>query len=220
MDRIEQDQEKIITKGDFKKVRIDQAIRRMRMKRFMIAGSILVGIIFISALIWWISRVSNITPPGDTFTTQGQEHVQLDYQFIYNSNPPTSGPHYFDPANWSIYDYEVNDKIFIHNLEHGGIWISYRPSVSAQAVNDLKRIVEQFGGSQIIMSPRSSNDTDIAVVAWTHVYKFNLTGDGLTDEQKEGIRNFYKALKNHGPEFVPGMAGIDPKSVPGGVVDK
>ncbi|MDZ4286148.1 MAG: hypothetical protein U1A23_04410 [Candidatus Sungbacteria bacterium] len=63
------------------------------------------------------------------------------------------------------------------------------------------------------MAPRSANDTDIAVSAWTRMTKFNLTGDGLSDEQKNQIRAFYKALKNRGPEFVPGMPGIDPKSI-------
>ena len=210
-------QEQIFQKEDSKKARIDQAIRRARMRLIILWGSVAAGIILIVGIIIWIARMPAPIPPGVAFAGQGQEHVDLSYQFSYNSNPPTSGPHYSSPAGWSIYDYEVADKIFIHNLEHGGIWISYRPGISAKAIEDLKSIVNEFYGSQIVMAPRSANDTDIAVAAWMHLYKFDLTGDGLTDKQKEDIRTFYMALKNHGPEFVPGMTGIDPKSVPGAV---
>ena len=208
-----QEQGKNISQGDFKKNRVDRAIRRARMKLMIVWCSVAAGMVLVAGIIIWIARMPAPIPPGDAFAGQGQEHVDLSYQFSYNSNPPTSGPHYSSPASWSIYDYEVADKIFIHNLEHGGIWISYRPTISSQAIDDLKGIVREFDESQIVMGPRLANDTDIAVAAWTHLYKFNLTGEGLNDKQKEDIRAFYRALKNHGPEFVPGMSGIDPKSV-------
>src|SRR3989344_5078 len=43
----------------------------------------------------------------------------------YNSNPPTSGPHYEQPSRWGVSQAELPDEQLIHNLEHGGIWISY-----------------------------------------------------------------------------------------------
>ena len=152
--------------------------------------------------------------PGVFFESQGQQHVALNTPFAYNSNPPTSGPHFSQPANWGVYDYEVKDQIFIHNLEHGGIWIAYRPTVPPAVVDQLKAIVSEFSGAKVVMAPRSANDADIAVAAWSHVYKFDLTGDTLAPEWVNGIRRFYKALRDRGPEFVPGnMPGIDPKSV-------
>ncbi len=208
------------SKSDVKKMRVNAAINRARRKFVILFGSVVVGIILVIWLVIWLARISNIKPPGDIFANQGQEHVGLEYQYTYNSNPPTSGPHFASPAMWKVYDYEVNDKMLIHNLEHGGIWIAYRPGISKKAIDDLKNIVTEFGGSQILMEPRAANDTDVAVVAWMHLYTFNLNNekDGLANQQKQDIRNFYKALKNHGPEFVPAMEGIDPQTIPGGVV--
>lgn len=98
-------------------------------------------------------------------------------------------------------------------MEHGGVWISYKPSVSAGVVADLKKIVDEFSGSKLVMAPRAANDSDIAVAAWTRLLKINLVGGALTDDQKDQIRAFYRAWKNHGPEDVPDfMPGIDPKS--------
>lgn len=208
-------QEQQESKGDIKRNRIDEAVRRRNMRRVFIAGGVLAGIGLIGGLIVYAGRHKEAEPAGVmTYANQGQDHVPLDHQFTYNSNPPTSGPHYATPANWGVYDYEANDKIFIHNLEHGGIWISYRPGISPQVVEDLKAVVNEFGGSKIVMAPRSANDADIAVAAWTHLVKIDHVGQMLTDEEKDRIRSFYRAYKNRGPEFVPDMMpGIDPKSV-------
>ena len=39
----------------------------------------------------------------------------------WNSNPPTSGPHYVEWAVWDFYDEEVPLVRSVHNLEHGGV---------------------------------------------------------------------------------------------------
>lgn len=200
-------------KPDIKKLRIEEAIKRNRRKKLLLALYIALGIGAIVALsVWWARRPVPPTP-GAIYEDQKQEHVPLEEKHTYNSNPPSSGPHFGSPANWGIYDYEVNDKIFIHNLEHGGIWIAYRPSIGADAAGELKAIIDSYGGSKFVMAPRAANDADIAIAAWTHVYKFDLSGGHLSQQQKTDIITFYKKLKNHGPEDVPDfMAGIDPKT--------
>lgn len=205
-----------LPKSDFKKNRAIQAIRKKAIKRIVV---VLLVVVVLAALTVWIisysrSREKNL--PGVYYPPVGQEHIVLNAELPkpYISNPPSSGAHFQSPASWGIYDYEVNDKIFVHNLEHGGIWIAYKPTVSVKVVDDLKAIVNEFGGSKIVMAPRSANDADIAIVAWSRVFKFNVSGGILTDQEKEGVRSFYKAFKNRGPEFVPDiMPGINPKSV-------
>ena len=195
-----------------REARIKAARRKKVFRRSALAA---VAILIAVGAIFALSRYVRAPAGGlgETLSDQGQDHAPLGTAFAYNSNPPSSGPHFTSPANWGVYDYEVNDQIFLHNLEHGGIWISYRPSVPADAVEELKAIAEEFGKSKIVMAPRSANDADIAIVAWTRVRKFDLSAEQLTDQQKGDIRNFYKAYKNRGPEFVPDTApGIDPKS--------
>lgn len=196
--------------------RINRAIRRKLLRRFYwIGGSVMT----ITALIWLgiiISQKTTIVAPGETYEEVGREHIALNDPLPkpYNSNPPSSGAHYATPANWGVYDYEVNDRLFIHNLEHGGIWIAYKPSVSSDVIAELKKMVNDFGGLKIVMAPRGANDADVAMVAWDHVYKFNVSDGHLSDQQKIDIGNFYKALLNHAPEDVPAfMPGVDPKEV-------
>lgn len=204
------------SKNEFKKQRVESAIREKRMMRiFWMLGTGLVIVLIIGGSIWY-GKKRNQNLPGASFLEVGREHIDLNGVLPkpYNSNPPSSGAHFSSPANWGIYDYEVNDKIFIHNLEHGGVWIAYRPTVSKEAVEQLKGIIKEFSGSKLVMAPRAANDADIAVVAWTHVLAFNLNGPRLSDQEMNQVRAFYQAFKNRGPEFVPDtMPGIDPKSV-------
>lgn len=203
-----------ISKADVKRERAESAARRRNIKKTLwIFGAIVIGAGVVAGGIWWTGRQA-ASAPGEFYPSIGQQHISLTNPLPapYNSNPPSSGGHFPSPANWGIYDSEVNDRFFIHNLEHGGIWISYRPSVDAHVVEHLKAIVEEFGGSKLVMGPRSANDMDVAVAAWTRVLKFNLTDGDITDEQLNQIRAFYKAYKNRGPEFVPDtMPGVNPK---------
>ena len=204
------------SKSEWKQERTQAAIRRRHLVTAVwIGGAILVVILALGGGVWWSYRWQR-NAPGPSYTDIGQEHIPLstDPPRPYNSNPPSSGAHFSSPANWEVYDYEVNDKIFIHNLEHGGIWIAYLPTIPSKAIEDLKGIVNEFGGSKLIMAPRAANDSDIAVAAWTRVHKINLVGGDITEEELNQIRAFYRAFKNKGPEFVPDtMPGVDPKTV-------
>ncbi len=113
----------------------------------------------------------------------------------YNSNPPSSGPHWPSPAKNGIYDTAEPDERYIHNLEHGYIWVSYRTDAGDDAINKLKDIV-RADGWKIVMTPRGKDDAKIALAAWGRV----LNMDNL-DEKK--VKDFIKTYRNRGPEKTP-----------------
>lgn len=55
----------------------------------------------------------------------GNNHVVDLTGITYNSNPPTSGPHFPVWAKGGVYDRVISDGHLIHSLEHGYIVISY-----------------------------------------------------------------------------------------------
>ncbi|MBI2054906.1 MAG: DUF3105 domain-containing protein [Candidatus Sungbacteria bacterium] len=196
--------------------RIKSARRRKIVRRVLwsaLAAAIIGG--GTAGIVYYSKRV-NTDLPGMAYPNVGREHIALNAAppKPYNSNPPSSGAHYGTAANWGVYDYEVNDKIFMHNLEHGGVWLSYRPTLSTEVINDLKRFVEDNKNSKLVMAPRSANDADIAMAVWGRVLKLDLDGGTLKPEDLDKISEFYKRLKNRGPELVPDTSpGIDPKTV-------
>jgi hypothetical protein len=118
----------------------------------------------------------------------------------YNSNPPTSGPHYDQTARSGFREVEISDGHIVHNLEHGDVWISYHPRVS----DEVKEQLKQFAHPKVIITPRQKNDTDIALAAWGRLDKFDLE-DGTVPVQR--IRDFIRRYMHRGPEQVPGASG-------------
>lgn len=109
----------------------------------------------------------------------------------YNSNPPTSGPHYVQQADWGVYNNPLPDEQLVHNLEHGGIWISYR-GIDEQTRSELEIMGRQNPGS-VVLTPRPENDTKIALASWGRLEK-------LESFDRDAILSFIKANINNSPE--------------------
>lgn len=161
-------------------------------------------IIIIISLIGWLGYKSYTAPDtpevaGEYFKAQSREHIAVGASHPdYNSNPPTGGWHYNNPVQAGIYDKELPDEPLIHNLEHGHVWISYRPDLDPVVVNKLAEIAKSYG-SKMIVAPRAKNDTAIAVSAWEYLFKLD-----QFDEMQ--IRGFIKAHRDKGPEKIPAMS--------------
>lgn len=110
----------------------------------------------------------------------------------YNSNPPSSGPHWQNPANNGVYDSSLPDEQLIHNLEHGYIWIAYRPDVSDEVKNRLSEIVKDDSW-KVVLEPREKNDSKIALVVWGRVLK-------MEEPDYDKIKDFVRTYRNRGPE--------------------
>ena len=61
----------------------------------------------------------------------------------WNTDPPTTGPHYEVPVIWGSYDEPVNQAQLVHNLEHGGVAIQYGDDVPAATVEELEGFVQE-----------------------------------------------------------------------------
>jgi Protein of unknown function (DUF3105) len=83
----------------------------------------------------------------------------------YNSFPPSSGPHYAQPAPWGIYTDSVKQTILVHNLEHGGIVIQYGPNISQSDVQKIQSFYQDdpYG---LVVAPYAKLGNKIAATAW------------------------------------------------------
>ncbi|PJC36962.1 hypothetical protein CO046_03300 [Candidatus Peregrinibacteria bacterium CG_4_9_14_0_2_um_filter_53_11] len=144
--------------------------------------------------IYTLYSLSVIPKQGESIAIQGREHIPVDYSSTpeYNSNPPTSGPHYVEETDWGVYQEELEDGNVIHSMEHGGIWISYQPSLDEETKAKLEAIGKNYPGS-VVVSPRSANDSPIALASWGRLEK-------LTEFDEDRIVKFIKGNKNNSPE--------------------
>lgn len=151
----------------------------------------------------WIARNNSKNPNSDSKNIAspiqeepipiiGRGHVPEGTKVTnYNSNPPTSGDHWPVPLSWGFYDAVVADEQAVHNLEHGGIWISYK-DIDDQTKKELKALAEQYNQAVIVTS-RPKNDSRIAVASWGRLMK-------LDEFNRAKIENFIKTHLNKSPE--------------------
>jgi len=115
--------------------------------------------------------------PGQFFDNQGQEHLAAGQTYdLYNSDPPTSGPHAPAPVQWGVYDTPIPKETLVHNLEHGGSLILYNCAGGCpDLVRQLESTVESYlaEGRKVVLAPYPSMDKKIALVAWTYLDAFD-----------------------------------------------
>lgn len=178
-----------------------------RFRQFLSPGYLMiaVGVIVIAFVLVVIVRntIAENTVHGDlsipdtstSYPNQGQTHIAVgDSHPAYNSNPPTSGWHYVDPAPWGVYTNQLPDETLVHNLEHGGIWMSYKDPTNQDIINQLLDIASKYP-SHIIVEPRPQNDSPIAIAAWGHLLKMDTVNADV-------IYAFIRRYRKHGPENV------------------
>lgn len=139
--------------------------------------------------------------PGEKIPDLGRKHVPETETISYNSNPPTSGSHYDTPAPWGIQIQPPKDEALVHNLEHGGIVISYNPDqVKEEELKQLRSQVRELSKTnpRLVLTPRSSLDTPIALTAWTYLQK-------LDRYDPAAVQAFYEAHIARGPECQQGQ---------------
>lgn len=100
--------------------------------------------------------------PGVQTYAETSNHVQGPVH--YPQTPPAGGNHNPTWLNCGIYASPVPNENAVHNLEHGAVWITYRPDLPAANVQRLRTIV----GSQtyVDLSPYPGLPAPVVASAW------------------------------------------------------
>lgn len=143
-----------------------------------------------------------------THSGQGENHIQEGAAHPpYNSELPSSGQHYADasaPAQWGVYTQELQAEVFLHNEEHGGVIIAYKPDLPAAQIQKLQKLFAQpssdktFSPGKFILIPRAENKYPIELAAWRRTFYLS-----AYDQSK--IEQFY--LQNVSNKLAPESFG-------------
>jgi hypothetical protein len=126
--------------------------------------------------------------------------------------------------NCGVYPQPVPAERAVHNLEHGAIWIAYRPDLPAAGVTALRSLV-QAQKTVVIAIQGTSVDTKqrymdltpvpglpapIVLTAWAH----QLTVQTPTDTRLQRFIDAFRVNQNRTPEY--GASCDDQPSAIGG----
>lgn len=133
---------------------------------------------------------------GEKMPDQGALHIARGATHLaYNSNPPTSGPHWTGVAGPGIKDKPVSDELVLHSMEHGAAVVWYKDDL---AQSDIDKITEAFNSAsgKKIMLARKDLDVPVALTSWEYLLKLQ-----TVDESK--IKEFIETNNDRGPEKAP-----------------
>lgn len=176
--------------------------RDERRRRLWILVGILAAVAFVAMLGYLVYQQSRPTPqPGVDVPVLARNHIAEGVPHDpYNSEPPSSGPHYATPAQAGFYDQAPADEYLVHSLEHGYVILWYNcDKFTTGTCDQLKSQVKDVMGSagvsaitgtiKLIGVPRPSQKEVIALSAWGRI-------DTLQTFNTQEILDFIHAFRD------------------------
>ncbi len=142
------------------------------------------------------------TPPkprlGVAQQDEGRKHIKPREKVTYKNAIPTSGPH-GEETSWGYSPAQLPNENIIHNMEHGGIVVSYRPDLDKSVVQKIKALytepytVDRFHPTKVVIMPRAEQQKPIVLASWNRLLELD-----NYDQQK--LIDYYLTNVGHSPE--------------------
>ena len=125
-----------------------------------------------------IGGLVNYRDENPDMLTRDHQAGQLPYEVL----PPVGGNHNgaWQNCQGNVYAEPIASEHAVHSLEHGAVWITYRPDLAADQVETLAGKVR--GTEKLFMSPFEGLDKPISLQAWGYQLKVDEAGDSRIDE--------------------------------------
>jgi Protein of unknown function (DUF3105) len=171
-------------------------------RRFLILGIALV--VLIGLVVVLFLRSGDESPPAglqDVVTYDHLSRAHVAGEVKYPQSPPVGGDH--DPIwlNCGVYDRPVREENAVHSLEHGAVWITYRPGLSADEIDALAAKLPEKG----ILSPFDDQDAPVVVTVWGA----QLALDGPTDPRLDLFIREYGDGRDAPEPTAPCVGGVE-----------
>ena len=158
-----------------------RAEAQQKRRPLLIAGGVIVvaAIVLVAVLASTGGGGGTAQPPSGTkvFTEANHQHVQT--HVTYDHSPPAGGVHSPVWLNCGIYSQPVPNENAVHAIEHGAVWITYRPDLSSTGISQLQQFVQtHYDGNELylVLSPYPGLPAPVVATAWGA--QIQLTGPG------------------------------------------
>jgi len=102
-------------------------------------------------------------PRQEPLNSSSSLHLLGNVEVVWETNPPTSGPHYPVPPKGGDYDYTLSNLEQVSFLESGGVMIQYL--ASSKDIDQQKLF--SFASDSVIVSPNEKLESPLVATAWT-----------------------------------------------------
>jgi hypothetical protein len=143
-----------------------------------------------------------VDPPRGVRSFVIADAGHTDRPVEYDVTPPVGGQHAAAPQTCGFYTGAVRSENAVHSLEHGAVWITYRPSIGRSQLEILRRLAE--GHAKVLVSAWPSGlPAPVVASAWGRQLRVRSASDGR-------LAQFIAAFEGGGnaPEPVAACQGV------------
>lgn len=151
--------------------------RRARRRIYVVIGGIAVVVAVIGAAIFLSRGGSGQIEGLQAFSGLSQDHVQTTV--AYPQTPPLGGPHAPAWQNCGYYNAPIGSENGVHSLEHGAVWVTYRPDLPTDQVDTLRALTRSQ--TYILVSPFPELPAPVVASAWGRQVQLESASDPRLD---------------------------------------
>jgi len=124
-------------------------------------------------------------PPEGIEVYPATTNATVEGPIEYDRRPPTNGNH--DPLwqNCGFYEKPIRDRHAVHSMDHGVVWVTYRPGLPEGQVDALRPYGEE---EYVIVSPYPGQDAPVVATSWRVQLELDGAGDPRLREFVDGFR--------------------------------
>lgn len=125
------------------------------------------------------------------FRTTDPDSLKATHEWgplTYKVAPPVGGTHNYvwQSCMGDVYTAPIPDEQAVHSLEHGAVWITYRPDLPKDQVDRL--VAKVRDRTFMMISPYPDLDKPISLQAWGYQLKVDNANDKRIDEFIQALR--------------------------------
>ena len=151
--------------------------RRARRRIYLVIGGIAAVVAVIGAVVFLSRGGSGQIEGLQTFSGLSQDHVQTTV--AYPQTPPLGGPHAPAWQNCGYYNAPIGSENGVHSLEHGAVWVTYRPDLPTDQVDTLRALTRSQ--TYILVSPFPELPAPVVASAWGRQVQLESASDPRLD---------------------------------------
>lgn len=140
-----------------------------------IAGGVAALLLIVVVLIIGAGNEAQLQADVQRFEIASRNHVQGNVP--YPMTPPAGGDHAPAWQNCGYYPQPIVPESGVHSLEHGAVWVTYRPDLPAGEVDALRRLATTQAFT--LVTPFDGLPSPIVASAWGRQVALQSADDAL-----------------------------------------
>ncbi|MGC5011233.1 DUF3105 domain-containing protein [Streptosporangium sp. DT93] len=156
------------------RMRDEQKRKERRTAFLMWGGGGLVIVLLVGVVAFYLINERSRTSLDGVATAKYPGSVHVESKVSYKENPPMGGEHNSAWQNCGIYEQPINNENAVHSMEHGAVWITYRPDLPKAELDTLRELASK---DYMLLSPYPNLPAKVVASSWNKQLTLNSAED-------------------------------------------